>query len=270
MIYKKTAFTLVELIVVISIIAILWTISFISIQNYSKESRNSVRVTDLWIMKQWLSVYNINAWRYPLPSSYTWVTYKMWLLWNQWTFWNTTLNNLWSITELPLDPFFMNEYDYSVLWNKNKYQLWTVLEWDFFSTTNFVSQVNAISIDQITPYISWDYKSNDVTAKYLWSCYTLTSPSLFVNNSSSTWSLFLWWSYNFIYNDNTNITDRYDKYITWTSTWSQFNISEVLNKCSISNIDELHFYISKLALAYQQLNWDKNFEEVIYDFATNW
>ena len=43
---KKKAFTLVELIVVITILAILWTIAFISLSWYSKEARDSKRITD--------------------------------------------------------------------------------------------------------------------------------------------------------------------------------------------------------------------------------
>ncbi len=43
----KSAFTLVELIVVITILAILGTIAFISLQGYSAEARNSKRVQDL-------------------------------------------------------------------------------------------------------------------------------------------------------------------------------------------------------------------------------
>jgi prepilin-type N-terminal cleavage/methylation domain-containing protein len=41
------AFTLVELIVVISILAILWTIAFISLQNYSKDARDIKRLSDV-------------------------------------------------------------------------------------------------------------------------------------------------------------------------------------------------------------------------------
>ena len=44
---KKQAFTLVELIVVITILAILGTIAFISLQGYSADARNSKRVQDL-------------------------------------------------------------------------------------------------------------------------------------------------------------------------------------------------------------------------------
>lgn len=43
----KKAFTLVELIVVITILAILWTIAFLSLQWYSADARNAKRDTDL-------------------------------------------------------------------------------------------------------------------------------------------------------------------------------------------------------------------------------
>jgi prepilin-type N-terminal cleavage/methylation domain-containing protein len=43
----KKAFTLVELIVVITILAILGTIAFISLQGYSADARNSKRTSDI-------------------------------------------------------------------------------------------------------------------------------------------------------------------------------------------------------------------------------
>lgn len=43
----KKAFTLVELIVVITILAILWTIAFISLSGYSADARNGKRTQDL-------------------------------------------------------------------------------------------------------------------------------------------------------------------------------------------------------------------------------
>ena len=42
-------FTLVELIVVITILAILWTVAFLSLQNYSTLARNSIRLD--WVSK---------------------------------------------------------------------------------------------------------------------------------------------------------------------------------------------------------------------------
>ena len=44
---KKAWFTLVELIVVITILAIIWTIAFISLQWYSSDARNTKRESDL-------------------------------------------------------------------------------------------------------------------------------------------------------------------------------------------------------------------------------
>ena len=44
---KKQWFTLVELIVVITILAILWSIAFISLQGYSSDARNSKRTSDI-------------------------------------------------------------------------------------------------------------------------------------------------------------------------------------------------------------------------------
>jgi prepilin-type N-terminal cleavage/methylation domain-containing protein len=43
----KKAFTLVELIVVITILAILGTIAFLSLQGYSADARNSKRTSDI-------------------------------------------------------------------------------------------------------------------------------------------------------------------------------------------------------------------------------
>ncbi len=55
------AFTLVELIVVITILAILWTIAFIAMESYSKSSRNSVRISDMSKIKSSLEFFYIDA-----------------------------------------------------------------------------------------------------------------------------------------------------------------------------------------------------------------
>lgn len=52
---KKQWFTLVELIVVITILAILWSIAFISLQGYSSDARNSKRNSDLGSIQSALS-----------------------------------------------------------------------------------------------------------------------------------------------------------------------------------------------------------------------
>jgi len=67
---QKKAFTLVELIIVITILAILATIAFISFQNYYNTTRDSVRVSDIKIIYDGLSVYKIKTGKYPLPDAF--------------------------------------------------------------------------------------------------------------------------------------------------------------------------------------------------------
>jgi len=56
-------FTLVELIVVITILAILWTIAFISLQWYSKSARDSKRISDIQNIKKYLELFALNTWK---------------------------------------------------------------------------------------------------------------------------------------------------------------------------------------------------------------
>jgi len=65
---KVQWFTLVELIVVITILAILWTIAFISLQWYSAQARDTTRVSDIQNIKTSLELFSLNTWKYPLPD----------------------------------------------------------------------------------------------------------------------------------------------------------------------------------------------------------
>jgi len=65
---KKKGFTLVELIVVITILAILWTIAFISLQWYSENARDTKRVADVNNIKKALEFFVLNSEIYPMPD----------------------------------------------------------------------------------------------------------------------------------------------------------------------------------------------------------
>ena len=58
---KTQAFTLVELIVVITILAILGTIAFISLQGYSADARNSKRTSDLGNIQSAISLKQVEG-----------------------------------------------------------------------------------------------------------------------------------------------------------------------------------------------------------------
>ena len=61
-------FTLVELIVVITILVILGTIAFMNLGGYSSSARDSTRIENLANLQKGLSVYQAKAGTYPLPE----------------------------------------------------------------------------------------------------------------------------------------------------------------------------------------------------------
>ncbi len=149
-------FTLVELIVVITILAILWTIAFISLQWYSANSRDSVRISDTSNMKTALELFHLDAGKYPLPDNYGTAQYIWDTLFYQGTFWTNVLQSVSrNMSEVPTDPLTEQEYIYSVSVNKNELEILSLMEWDDFAL-NTIQQTNAAWITVI-PKISWTY-----------------------------------------------------------------------------------------------------------------
>jgi type II secretory pathway pseudopilin PulG len=147
-------FTLVELIVVITILAILWTIAFISLQWYSKDARDSVRISDISKIKTSLELFQLDAWKYPETTTPTNITYSWAIAWTQWTFWEETFNNVTKLDKIPLDPVTDRKYVYSVTNTKQEYQLAWIMEWD--EVTWFLNQTNA-TLKTAMLKISWNY-----------------------------------------------------------------------------------------------------------------
>jgi len=175
------AFTLVELIVVITIIAILWTIAFISLQWYSKSSRDSVRINDVSNMKVSLEIFHLNAGKYPLPDDKEEVTYSWWTLWYQWFFWENVISQLSrNLNEIPTDSLTDKQYIYSVANNKNEFEILSLLESDF--VLNWINQSNAANI-VVTPRVDWTFNWIFVkTADYI-----IPVPSIITSEDIWTW-----------------------------------------------------------------------------------
>lgn len=264
---QKKAFTLIELIVVVVILAILWTIAFISMKDYSKWSRNSVRITDVWLMKQSLWIFEVETWKYPISWKNEEINYKGGLLWYQWTFDDKVRWNLENISKVPMDPLLNLEYDYSVTSNKNKYQIWTIIEWSMFADARLTYSANAADYWDIESYVTWNYDQFTVLSQSWSNCYLLPIPSLFVNNASSTGSLTTGIDHYFIFDSSNNISKNYWVKISDPLVPTPFVIEESLNSCSVDTIDELNIYISNLAVTYQQLIWTNDFKEIIYNYA---
>jgi prepilin-type N-terminal cleavage/methylation domain-containing protein len=67
---QKYAFTLVELIVVITILAVLGTIAFVSFQGYTTSARDSVRISDLKVIQKALEFELTKNDILPHPDNY--------------------------------------------------------------------------------------------------------------------------------------------------------------------------------------------------------
>ena len=154
---KIKAFTLVELIVVITILAILWTIAFISLQWYSKNARDSSRISDIWSLKTSLELFAVTTWNYPEPSGWISITYSWSQVWTQWTVWDSVITNLKQLSKIPTDPLTSTEYTYSRLNTKKEYQIGSILEWDFISWNISFQETFAADDKIATAYVTWNY-----------------------------------------------------------------------------------------------------------------
>ena len=220
---KKTikAFTLVELIVVITILAILWTIAFISLQWYSKKARDSKRTSDMNNINTSLELHQVKRWYYPDPDLWGNVTYSWWIVWTQWNVWEQVTRQLKELRNIPLDPLTENQYTYSLLNTKKEYQIWAIFEWETVSQINLANTYAAWS-QTYKARVTWNY--NWVLAKVsTWSVtYVLAVPSII---ASEVWDVLdIITNEQLVYNDFSNIPPSYKSvnWYSWTG-WFDYN-----------------------------------------------
>lgn len=191
-------FTLVELIITITIIAILSTIGFNSYVWYLWEARDSERKANMWEIKTALKLYKQKRWSYPLP----WDTFNITNSWVivaiQWKLnESVTLNTM---DKIPIDPYTSKNYFYSITKNKQEAEVVLTLEnWEF-----------PIAL------LDWDYKtvSKNVLPWIIlatWSTSTIEIHT-WVLDWSNNRNLFIlnWWK-NLAY----NISRPYDVFSAW-------------------------------------------------------
>ena len=232
---NKKAFTLVELIVVITILAILWTIAFISLQWFSRDARNSTRSSDLKNIEKVLYLYQLRQSEFPLPSNDVEITYSWAEVWTQWTFWEDTrklLGSQWQISNVPTDPLTWSEYTYSRLNTKNEMQLAAVFEWDLS-----LNQLNNSYADWVywTTKITWNY--NGQVAK-TWDCTSLTVLAV---PSIISWDLSIPTLESII--SNKNLLYNKSKWLPASYSWSiWFSEISLIDKLTLVNDGKIEAY----------------------------
>ncbi|MDD2871732.1 MAG: prepilin-type N-terminal cleavage/methylation domain-containing protein [Candidatus Gracilibacteria bacterium] len=183
--YKKHGFTLVELIVVITILLILGTIAFISLQGYSENSRDSARISDLSRMKTSLEIFNIEAGKYPQPTEAIDITYSGGIVWNQGTFGESVYANVEKLSKTPTDPLTNSLYTYSITQNKTEFQIGGILENNEF-TLNPIDRLYAGEVKAIA-HVVGNYNGKVIKSGSGVICNILSVPSILatdVNTSS--------------------------------------------------------------------------------------
>ncbi len=122
-----------ELIIVITILAILSTIAFVSFKNYSGNARDGNRVSTLKSIEKGLELYFVKTWEFPSPEGNI-LTWSM-----SWThimysgeIWES-ISSAIKLNKLALDPTLGKNYKYWITANKQEYNLWWIGESDSIS-----------------------------------------------------------------------------------------------------------------------------------------
>ena len=199
---KKKAFTLVELIIVITILSILWAIAFISFQWYTKDARDWNRLTTINNIDKWLDIYKVQIWNYPEPDKFDWwVKLQTWALnieWKKeeysylWIVWDWVIRNL-KINKIPQDPLTWDKYIYSITKDKKQYQIASILEKPTTYNKTLVSQIYAAW--WYVAKVEWNHSMDVIYNTWTWKFITIV-PSLIFDPSWSnilnqTWTLFI-------------------------------------------------------------------------------
>lgn len=198
---NKKAFTLVELIVVITILAVLWTIAFISFQNYVLSSRDSKRTTDIKNIVKSLELSKLQTWVYPQPGWVTNITFSWATAWKQWEFNNDVTRVVRNFKEAPKDPLVDSFYAYSVTNNQWEYQLGAVLEDTDYGTSAKGKLAAA--------YVKGNYNGKTVKVSTWGTTYILWAPSILTSDLNETDLLDILTAKKLVYKGHQNLPASY-------------------------------------------------------------
>ncbi len=127
MLSSKKGFTLVEIIIVVSIIIILAAIATISLRKQLKNSQDVSRITSINTIGNWLKEYFSKYGSYPIPDNNKLINYGNIFLWYQWKVGNNVSQNI-NLQNIPTDPAKNTLFSYTTNYDNTKFQLLAFLE----------------------------------------------------------------------------------------------------------------------------------------------
>ncbi len=218
---KKKWFTIPELFIVISIVAILSIIAFISLSTYNGNARDTKRLEQVWNITNALTLFSINTAKFPETSSGIVVTYSGSEVWTQGNFWAQTIRVTWKLFWDYKDPKFWNFYSYSVTSNRKEYQLWIMLEGDNVVAYNPIYE--SAFAASITTKLFWNYNWLIVHSKTGSTSNVLFAPSITAIDLSNTDWLYIISQKKLAYSSFSASPYSYKNTSWYQWTWTNLN-----------------------------------------------
>ena len=244
---NKNAFTLVELIVVITILAILATVWFVSFSWYLAWTRDTNRIAQLKSMSDALELYRTKK-DLPIPDDKIDVQANGTTIAYQWYIWANVLETI-EYTEKGLDPKDKTYFSYYLTKNKKHYQLLSFLEEaneDVLAWNNNVfNSTRAVDYSDRVVHVKWkklwvitddeNTPIQDLTSItsdwYLDIINTADQYKIFYTDEdvlSWTWKTLktivgwskLVWLFDFEWITWTEVLDKSSKWNNWTLSWT--------------------------------------------------
>nr|MDD3719732.1 prepilin-type N-terminal cleavage/methylation domain-containing protein [Candidatus Gracilibacteria bacterium] len=208
---SKKAFTLVELIVVITILAILGSIAFISLQSYTKNARDGQRLSDINNIRKNLELFLTEKGFYPTPDNGVNITYSGSTAWIQGTVGDNVIKNLQKLNKKPTDPLTQNEYTYSITNLKTEYQIGAILEGgSILGYNKLINQANAATpLKKATAMVVGTYNEKILKTSTGGLDYILAVPSIINGDIQDVDLMSIITKKQLVYNNYTNLPDSY-------------------------------------------------------------
>ena len=219
---QKQAFTLVELIVVVVILAILSTIWFVAYSLYLKWVRDTNRISQIKSISDWLDLFKLKN-NLPLPDEYVEVKVNWMIVAYQWYLWKKIIDTI-NYSSKWVDPKTWSYFSYYLTKDRINFQLMSYLEDKKNLQANLIdiNQTNAEDYSKKYPTVYW---------KKLW---ILTdennTPIQEVSEIKANWYIDLW------------TTNSWTVYIAHIEDWEELSFSWKILKDKIESLAKESIY----------------------------